>query len=400
MSFLGKFSMKSYIIFGLVIVLSLMLATLIYYRDDIFQSLQDPGQPFQTYEAPDPPNYNLSDNWMEIPDLAQDSFAHPTKGDVFVIIPVLYKGGDHWNLPVTREGQIDRLNRIIRPNYVAPYKSAGRVFAPYYRQASLYTSMTNREDARRAQSLAYSDIRRAFEHFLKHSPKERPIIIAGHGQGAQHAQRLLADYFTGELGERLAVAYIIDHPLPLDKFGTDLASLAPCETASDTRCVAAWGAFMPGDRLIAERFSTRLNVYENGDYQIVDGRPLLCINPLSWTRLSDYAPRRLHKGGMAAIGVEPETKVAPLSKQFGAECQDGLLYIDRPKSRVLHRPIRIGGRYRTLPFNLFYEDIRLNALQRIDAMLSAGTLPERVEAIDSLEVIEIIESPVTPIKED
>ena len=384
-------------IFSAILAFLLLLAVLVFYRNDIFQSMLDPGQPFQTYERPEAPNYNLAKNWMALPDLAEDPYLHETKGDVFVILPVLYKGGDHWNLPVTQDDQIELLNRVIRPNYVAPYKDAGRLFVPYYRQASLYTAMTNREDARRALDLAYQDVRRAFEVFLKHTPPERPIILAGHGQGGSHAQRLLADFFQGPLKERLAGAYIIDHPLPMEMFEDQLAGLKPCETDVDNHCVVAWGAFMPRDSAIAARFMTDLNVFEAVDYFKVNGRPLLCINPLIWSRSTDYAPRRLHKGGMAAIGVEPDTKVAPLTKQFGAQCENGLLYIDKPRSRALRRPIKIGGNFRTLQFNLFFEDIKQNARARVDAMLSGGKLPERVEKLDDLEVIEIIDSPVTPI---
>lgn len=400
MAKLRQFTTQTYVIFSGIFVLALLIAALVYYRNDIFQSMLDPGQPFQTYERPEAPNYNLKENWMELPDLASDPYEHPAAGDVFVIVPVLYKGGDHWNLPVTQEDQIDRLNQIIRPNYVAPYANAGRLFVPYYRQASLYTAMTNREDARRAQDLAYSDVKRAFEFFLNHSPPERPIIVAGHGQGASHAQRILADFFQGPLKDRLAAAYIIDHPFTMDRFERELTGLGPCEIVDDTNCVIAWGAFMPGDQSIADRFTTDLNIYEDDDYYKINGRALLCVNPLTWTRANDYAPRRLHKGGIAAIGVEPETIVPPLTQQFGAQCENGLLYIDKPRSRALRRPIKIGGNFRTLPFNLFYEDIRQNTNVRVESLKNSGQLPERVEKLDSLEVIEIVDSPVTPVDED
>lgn len=400
MAKIRQLSTQTYLIFSGLFFIALLISAIVYYRNDIFQSMLDPGQPFQTYEKPEAPNYNLKDNWMELPDLAADSFNYKADGDVFVIVPVLYKGGDHWNLPVTRESQIDHLNQVVRPNYVAPYGNAGRLFVPYYRQASLYTAMTHREDARRAQDLAYTDVKRAFEFFLKHSPPERPIVLAGHGQGASHAQRIMADFFQGPLKERLAAAYIIDHPFPMDKFERELSALTPCEAADDTKCVVAWGAFMPGDQAIADRFMTDLNIYEGQDYYKISGRPLLCMNPLTWTRASDYAPRRLHKGGAAAVGVEPDTLVAPLAKQFGAQCENGLLYIDKPRSRSLRRPIKIGGNFRTLPFNLFYEDLRQNARLRVDSLKTSGVLPERVEKLDDLEVIEIVDSPITPVDED
>ena len=121
MAKIRQLSTQTYLIFSGLFFIALLISAIVYYRNDIFQSMLDPGQPFQTYEKPEAPNYNLKDNWMELPDLAADSFNYKADGDVFVIVPVLYKGGDHWNLPVTRESQIDRLNQVVRPNYVAPY---------------------------------------------------------------------------------------------------------------------------------------------------------------------------------------------------------------------------------------------------------------------------------------
>lgn len=391
-------STKSIVYSVLGLSLGLIIGLLVFYSDDIFQSFQDPGEPFQTYQKPKAPDYTQESAWISLPDLNADSYEDATLGDVFVIVPSVYRGGQHWNLPMDDQKRREKLQRIVRPNYVAPYGSAGRLFAPYYRQASLYTFMTNREDARRAQDFAYQDVKRAFTYFLEHSPPERPIIIAGHGQGATHAQRILADFFQGELKSRLAAAYVIDHPLPLDKFETSLANLSPCETEIDTQCVIGFGAFMPRDRLIAKRFVTRLKVYDGRDYRSVNGRPLLCTNPLLWNRSNDYAPRRLHLGGMAAEGVDPDTAPAPLVKQVGTQCEDSILYVDRPKSRSLRRPIKFGGRYRTLPSNLFYEDIRVNAVKRVEALLETGNLPRRAKKLDDLDIIEIVDSPVTPVQ--
>ena len=39
------------------------------------------------------------------------------------------------------------------PNYAGPFARLGRIFAPRYRQASLYTLMTLRDDAREARLL-------------------------------------------------------------------------------------------------------------------------------------------------------------------------------------------------------------------------------------------------------
>lgn len=379
------------ILFGLIFLM---------FRDDIFQSIQDPKEPFQTYEKPIAPEYDLASSWMALPDLSTDPFKDQTLGDVFVIAPAVYRGGEHWNLPVDDDRRRTKLQRIARPNYVDPYASAGRLFAPYYRQSSLYTFMTNREDAKRAQDFAYQDVKRAFRVFLENSPPERPLVLAGHGQGASHLQRLLAEFFQGDLVKRLAVAYVIDHPLPLDKFKTELTTLKPCETETDTKCIVAYGAFMPNDGVLAERFVSRALVYDSGDYRVVQGRPLLCTNPLLWNRSTDYAPRRLHKGGIAAEGIDPDMLPAPLTKQTGAQCQDGILEIDKPRSRALRRPaFKFGGKFRTLPSNIFYEDLRINAQKRVETLFNGGTLPKRIPLIDGFDVIDVVDSPVTPIDE-
>lgn len=385
-----------------------MVATLIIagtlawiYRDDIFQTIQDPRQPFQTYDPPDAPNYALADSWLSQPDLSVDPYTLDVPGDVFVVVPSVYRGGEHYVLPSDDLRRKNKLERIVRPNYVVPYGDAGRLFAPFYRQASLYSYMTTREDARLAQDFAYQDVKRAFRVFLTQSPPERPIVLAGHNQGASHLIRLLHDFFAQDeaLRARLAVAYVIDYPLPEDLFDQSLAPLTPCETASDTNCVAAFGMVMPGEDGIADRFTERLLVHDGDGFQSVSGRSLVCINPLTWTRSEDYAPERLHLGGVAAEGLEPDIRPAARPNQVGAQCQDGVLLVDKPRSRSLRRPIQIGAKFRTLPSNLFYEDLRQNALQRVTALVETGSLPKRVQRLDELSVIDVDDSPVVPAQD-
>lgn len=396
----GKIEIEKPFLLGGLVVFFMTLMVIYLYRDDIFQTIQDPRQPFQTYEKPTAPDYGTAEAWLTQPDLSEDPFEHPSAGgDVFVVVPSVYRGGKHWVLPSDDLKRKSKLQRIVRPNYVTPYGSAGRLFAPYYRQASLYSFMTTREDARKAQDFAYQDVKRAFRLFLENSPPERPIILVGHNQGASHVQRLLADFFKGDLKKRLAVAYVIDYPLPLDLFDTTLKGLAPCETADDTGCIAAFGAFMPGDDVIANRFISRLLVHSGQEYSSVEGRRLLCVNPLLWNRSEDYAPQRLHLGGVAAEGLDPDMKPAAMTKQVGAQCEDGILFVDKPKRKSLRRPLKVGGKFRTLPSNLFYEDLRVNAEKRVQSLLNAGILPRRAEKLDGFEVIEIQDSPVTPIKD-
>ena len=391
---LSKYTTVASLVAG-VLFIALTLAYL--YRDDIFQTIQDPGQPFQTYEPPTAPNYASLDSWLAQPDLGVDPYTLTAKGDVFVVVPSVYRGGEHWVLPSDDLRRKNKLQRIVRPNYVSPYGEAGRLFAPFYRQASLYAFMTNREDAHQAQDFAYQDVKRAFEVFLRLSPPERPIVLVGHNQGASHVHRLLIDYFRGELKNRLAVAYVIDHPLPLDSFEGPLANLTPCNTPEETQCVVAFGSFTPKDKVIAERFASRSLVHNGDQYEPIGNRATLCINPLLWSQKEDYAPSRLHLGGVAAEGLDPDITPASLTKQSGTQCENGLLLVDTPLSKSLRRPRAVGAKFRTLPSNLFYEDLKQDAKRRVQMLLDSNTLPERAGLkLDDFEVEEIEDSPINP----
>jgi len=329
------------VLISLILTVVITAIFIVIYRDNIFQNIQDPGQPFQTYERPKAPNYVSPEAWLSLPD-------------------------KHWNLPSDDLRRKSKLERIVRPNYVTPYADAGRLFTPFYRQASLYAYMTQREDALMAQDLAYSDVRRAFEVFLSNSP-------------------------------RLAVAYIIDFPLPKSALEGPLQGIPICETANQFGCIVAFGAFAPNEKKIAERFGTRLMAHNGQNYSSVADKALICVNPLLWTQSEDYAPARLHKGGVAAEGLDPDMRPAPLDKQVGAQCQDGLLLTDKPRSRSLRRPLKVGGKFRTLPSNLFYEDLRLNSIQRVENLIEANILPRRAKLLEDYEVLEIEEAPVGDI---
>ena len=332
------------------------------FRDDIFQTLQDPGIPFQTYARPPAPDYSDPASWIAWPDTVTELGA-----DVFVVVPEVYKGSESWNLPVDDPRRREKLERIVRPNFVDPYRDAGRLFAPLYRQAALYAFLNNREDSQQAQDLAYRDVERAWGVFLAANPPERPIVVVGHGQGAAHAQRLLREQMEDRVREKLAVAYIIDHPLVAEDM-----PLPVCEGESATGCVVAWTTIMPGEDARAERLRQSALVHDGMLYVSVAGRDLICVNPLTWQADTRRAPDDFHLGGVGAVGFEPDVRPVVHSKQVEARCVEGLLSVSQPGVASLRRPRKlVGGAFRTLPSNLFYEDLRVNAQARVAAKLAS-----------------------------
>ena len=67
----------------------------------------------------------------------------------------------------------------MAPNYAGPFARVGRIFAPRYRQAGLYSLMTLREDAREARRFAYGDVARAFRTYLARDNGGRPFVLVG-----------------------------------------------------------------------------------------------------------------------------------------------------------------------------------------------------------------------------
>jgi len=366
-------------------------------RDQIFQTFQDPGEPFQTYTPPPGADYAQADAWYVRGDFASDD-----EPAVFFVHATTYSGGSNWNAQLDKDSAVAAVTRTMLPNYGAPFASSGELFAPKYRQAALYTFMNNREDSILAREFAFNDVDRAFTAFLDRIGEDRPFILAGVGQGGFHVLGLLVRRLSEmpEARVRLIAAYIQESPVPLDLFNDVLSDIPPCETAEDVRCVVAFSYARPGEenriRILTERSMTWTPL---GGLDFVDGRGLLCVNPILSARTAEYASARLHRGGVAAEGLPPDTTPAPVPGQTGAQCGDGILFVEEPDYADLRRPNRLAEEYRVPPFNLFYEDLRLDAARR--SLNLATILQEERRWAPPLEAVEEVEdAPVVPIPDE
>ena len=383
---------KSIFYIALVFFALLVVVAAWFYRNDVFRYVNDPGQPFQTYAPPAAPDYTSPDSWLAYPQAQDVNALDPAKADIFVVGPTLHLGGKNWVADIFEGDYRRKTDHFVAPNYVRPYAIGGRVYAPHYRQAALYSFLTNRDDARRAQKFAYDDIETAFRIFLKQSPPERPIVIIGHGQGGLHVQNLLQNEMTMTARKKLAVVYIIDHPTPIFALGgTPL-----CQTAAQTSCAVTFTTVAENEDILAGQYATKTLFFKDKGLHSMDGKKAACVNPLLWAISDDYAPARLHKGAIAASGLPEGTNAPAADRQFGAQCEDGLLVIDKPRQYNLRKPRRFGGHYRTPPYNLFSEDIRQNMLVRIKARLDAGDLPRRAPALKDMDMIDVDDVPITP----
>ena len=357
-----------------IVLVALVLAAAVYvWRDDILRTRLDPKEPFQTYDPPPAPDYAQRSAWALMPNAPEAPTAGEPPADVFFVGPTTFDGGRHWNAPID-DPKADRLFRqVMAPNYAGPFVRVGRIFAPRYRQASLYTLMTLRDDAREARRFAYGDVAQAFRYYVAHYNLDRPFVIVGVEQGGTLATRLIAEEVAANpaLRARLAAAYLVQTVVPSDN-----PPLPPCLAPKQTGCVAAWASVYDGEPERAQALLDRSLVWNDaGQLVNLGSRTPICFNPLFGAVVDAEAPARLNLGATNATGLEWGARPAFLTRQVGAKCDKGILRVTRPKSPSLKPSGSWTDRRRAPGYNVFFADLEADAGARVAALAEPGTTP-------------------------
>ncbi len=383
----------------------LIVAFAVVFQDGIVRFFATPRAPFQTVEAPPAPDYALRSAWLQWPTDAaagEEAAGASRSADMFYIHSNAFYRRNLWNAPID-DPEADRRRRTIAfPNEAGPFSAAARIYAPLYREATLYSLFTHKYDGLAARELAYADIRRAFEVFLAVRDPERPVILAGYGQGGVYALGLLRDYFQGPINplrRRLVAAYVIGASTPADYLSGLTPPMPVCAAAEQVRCVISYVDFEPRFDEEMQRLRARALIWgENGRLKSVKGENLVCVNPLSWTIGGAYEPPEKNVGAASATGLAAGDAPPPMPKVVGAACEQGILIVDNPKRRFLRRGDWFGAKWKTQPFNLFYYDIAANAAIRLAQLQEILKVePEPLEPIG--ETIDLDVSPVNKAPE-
>jgi len=349
-----------------LVVVSALLVTVgvtasVIWGDDIIKALLDPKVPFGKDHPPPAPDYTQRGAWALLP----DPNVAPGPVDIFFIHPTSYpasftsyNGGRHWNAPINDHAAMVALSQVMLPNYASPFDAVGDVYAPRYREASLYTKSTLWDDAIEARQFAYGDVKAAFEAYLARYNRGRPFILAGVEQGGEQGARLLREVIAPDpaLRARLVGAYLIDTVVPADEYGPG-ATVPACQKRAEAGCLVAWSSVRQGDFTGVERLLSRAMVWgPQEQLQPLGQRRPLCVNPLLGAASEDNAPERLNLGAAAATGLEWGVRPGFLVRQVSAQCQDGMLRVSRPRSSLLRPAGDWIERAREPGFNVFWAD--------------------------------------------
>lgn len=334
----------------LTLFFTLFFATSLYAQDI---------KPFDSKTTPPPPDYSNTACWAALPDKKDNADLVPEEcpikdlqstadADVFFITPTIFTdkptGPNQWNADVYDSVLNKEIDASTIKYQASIFNAAGKVYAPYYREAHLRSYFTaDKHSAAQAFEIAYTDVRKAFEYYMEHYNNGRPIIIASHSQGTQHARRLLTEFFDGRpYQKQLVVAYLV---------GFDISALSyemlhPCKDSTETGCFVSW-------RTYSTTYNPPVNYNETDE--------IVCTNPLTWTMDSLTANRSLNKGAV----LKDFNKVIP--EACDATVDRTILRIHKPDVRgKVFLSIK---NYHKVDYNLFYMNVRTNAVQRVNAYL-------------------------------
>lgn len=289
----------------------------------------------------------------------------PGDAEIFYIHPTSFLRTDRWNAPID-DAEANGRAAIFLRGQASAFSAAGRIWAPRYRQATFGAFLTSERDAQRALALAYADVTAAFDRFLAEADPARPIVLAGHSQGALHLTHLLRDRVAGTpLARRVVAAYVVGWPVSKT---TDLAALGlpECATATQTGCILSWQSFAePADpALIVDTFDATTGF----DGRPRRGTPMVCTNPITGTA-GAAADAAANSGTL--VPDESLTQAALTPALVPARCDErGFLLIGNDPP-ALGPYVLPGNNWHVYDYSLFWANVRADAVRRLTAFEGA-----------------------------
>ena len=287
----------------------------------------------------------------------------PGSAAIFFVHPTSYIGKDHWNAPLDDQESQDRAKLFLR-GLASPFANAGEMWAPRYRQAAIGSFLTTKPEGQQALNAAYEDVLLAFDEFVAKVQKDRPIILAGHSQGALHLTHLLKDRVAGKpIAKRIVAAYIVGWPVSVESDLSEMG-LPACTSADMTGCIMAWQSFAE-----PAEYGRIVKVYDSTIG--FNGKPrkdtaMLCTNPLTGGAFPDAAM----EANLGTLKPDAEMKTGELIVgAVPARCdKKGFLLVGDPPE--IGPYVLPGNNYHVYDIPLFWANVRADTLWRLQQFLA------------------------------
>ena len=358
---------------GLVLV-GVVGALTLYMNPKLAQRLfLKPSGGFDLASVPPAPDYASPDAWAALPDRQDNADVVPPESgatdnqatalvDVFFVHPTTYYQSDMWNARYDEPGvTTEFLEDGVLRHQAAVFNGSAKVYAPRYRQATLYSFMGDEPDTYAALTFAYEDVERAFDHFIENMNTGRPFILASHSQGSLHAMKLLEEKIAGTpLANRMVAAYIVGYSIP-EELGAD--GISPCADEYSTGCYLNWNSLTSDAKTTGWKQTTK--IWIDGELQHIAGRKITCVNPIVGI-LGASAAQSENIGGQPFADSEESIR-AVVPGLTEATCTDGMLIVSPPTDDDGLTFGVNGGDYHIYDYNLFHMNLRADIARRIGA---------------------------------
>ena len=318
-------------------------------------------------------DYSKNSSWAALPLMKDEADMIPegergidqnnSPVDVFFVHPTGYLKGDYWTDPLEEKSATMENTQWMMANQASTYNGCCSVYAPHYRQASIYSYFGSDELRAEVHNFVYQDVKKSFEYFIENFSNGRPFIIASHSQGTHHSIRLLAEEIdSSDLYPRMVGAYIIGGMISKD-WMSSMENIGVCESAEQLGCLVHW------DTMNVAQINKDMPLYSNN----------ICVNPISWKNEGSLSELQDAKGAVPVSGEfvlefsgddGPTDQIftpleAPLKKYVQAQCKDGALFASDQTGTRFQTFSGSGGNYHGLDYALFYMDIRENAKLKV-----------------------------------
>ena len=323
---------------------------------EVSEAKTEDAEPLDTQAeeaAPVLPDYSLSENW------AYFAEGEDKPVDVFLVCPTV---------DTRSEYNMSLENEKVKANFLGAlnmergiYEDSARLYAPYYRQASMKVYALDPAEQEEYLALAYQDVSAAFSRYLEQENQGRPIVLAGFSQGADMCYRLLEEYFgDDDLYSRLVAVYAIGWPCT-EELVEQYPQIRPAAGEDDLGVVISFDCEAPE---VEETFITP------------SGTRAHAINPLNWRTDSEPADASENPGACFTDysgGIKSEEAGlcgCYLDENRGTLKVTGVSSADYP-------PLVPGlpdGAYHIYDYQFFFRALEQNVNARVEAFLSQSRL--------------------------
>ncbi len=341
----------------LVVAASMIIvaAAVVYHKEKLIvlylASKFEPIDTYASYDLPEEPNYHDPSFWAALPSVDDSADRLPANTDlkenqanaeidVFYVHPTTYANKEAWSADAKSKIEIYGIDPLFIQASV--FNESAKIYAPRYRQATLFSFLDASGSGKQAFDMAYKDVIGAFIHYLAYYNKGRPFIIAGHSQGSKMLIPVLR-YLDRYPTDKFLVAYLPGWHVNESDFET----LRACQSPTELGCFNVWNSKRWGSEL----------------YEFIEPSRYVgstCVNPLSWRHDEEIVSSSFHLGSVSRDmdGID-KTYVK-------AQCRGEMLWVDLPENPA-YESKRNPKNYHVMDYGLFFLNIRENVKQRIEA---------------------------------